>query len=577
MTRRQPLAPDPSHLDPILGTASCCPDIRSFPRCRPEAPCPDLRGQIDEPARDAHVDKLGFTVRGRCAWGDRPAYGRRASAWTASSSDTPGTGSVRSGRCRGSNRETRSWSDSRLARLCRDLRGRKVGRPARLSVIVWGDVGSPPVVLDELPVIVATSTRAKAIDGVVPIEECVGHLHRAQRRRRGGGGLPSSEGGPCGVTMPWAGWTSLVNGECVGRARLGLAQPGPRGPAPATRLHHQRVRVLGRPDVRVVGHVHGEAAAGRPVLLQHVPSCFSNETCGYGSPCRRRSVPTGQWCSAPAANGRFHRIVPPRSPDLNLVVFTHQLDYGERSSGSTNCLKKAGAGSNFVCTVISFRDGPLRDAVEQRGIAVHLTDEPPVDDAERYEGRITELAALVAGGGHNVALVNTAHVFSGADVAARTLVADGMGGARELHTAGTDDRIAFGAPVHPGVLDSARSAMEAADALVFEAASTARALCRLGQARSFRRRPVRRRHCRDRELCPARAPARTRQSPGGGPTRVPDDPRHGHDRARARHRRGSHRPSPGSRTNTPSGSSSSSVTPIRSTPMRFSGTSGRWE
>src|SRR5262249_54524937 len=88
----------------------------------------------------------------------------------------------------------------------------------------------------------------------------------------------------------------------------------------------------------------------------------------------------------------------PRAADLNLVDFTHQLDYGGGQLWLDELLKKAGAGSRFACTVISFKDGPLREAAERRGIAVHVTDEPPVDDPERYEGRITELAALVAGG-----------------------------------------------------------------------------------------------------------------------------------------------------------------------------------
>ena len=82
-------------------------------------------------------------------------------------------------------------------------------------------------------------------------------------------------------------------------------------------------------------------------------------------------------------------------------------------------LKKAGAGDRFACTVVSYRDGPLREALERRGVAVHVTDVPRSINAEAYEGRITELATLVAGGGHNVALVNTAPVFSGADVAIR--------------------------------------------------------------------------------------------------------------------------------------------------------------
>jgi glycosyltransferase involved in cell wall biosynthesis len=153
------------------------------------------------------------------------------------------------------------------------------------------------------------------------------------------------------------------------------------------------------------------------------------------------------------------------------VVFTHQLDYGGGQLWLDEFLKKSGAGTRFACTVISFKDGPLLDEAEQRGIAVHLTDEPPVDDQERYEGRITELAVLVAGGGHNVALVNTGTVFSGADVAAR-LSLPMIWAIHESFTPQVLMAVAFGSRIDPRLLDTARRAMESADALVFEAEAT---------------------------------------------------------------------------------------------------------
>jgi glycosyltransferase involved in cell wall biosynthesis len=122
--------------------------------------------------------------------------------------------------------------------------------------------------------------------------------------------------------------------------------------------------------------------------------------------------------------------------------------------------------------VISFKDGALRDLAEQRGIAVHVTDAPPIDDFERYEGRVTELAALVANGGHNVALVNTAPLFCGADVAVR-LSLPTIWAIHESFTPGVLMAVAFASEIHPQVLAAAQHAMASADALVFEAAATA--------------------------------------------------------------------------------------------------------
>jgi glycosyltransferase involved in cell wall biosynthesis len=68
-------------------------------------------------------------------------------------------------------------------------------------------------------------------------------------------------------------------------------------------------------------------------------------------------------------------------------------------------------------------------------------------------------------------LVNTAHVFSGADVAAR-LALPTVWAVHESFTPPVLMTVAFGSPMDPVVLDAARSAMEAADALVFEAAAT---------------------------------------------------------------------------------------------------------
>jgi len=256
----------------------------------------------------------------------------------------------------------------------------------------------------------------------------------------------------------------------VGRARLGLPNPGLEAerPDPGRIISgfEYWVDLTSVPSATSTAKLQlvAGSADGRPVpLFERVLRV-------------RQPVPAIDRSERAAVHGRrreqvLSTIAAARPSELNLVVFTHQLDYGGGQLWLDEFLKQAGAGTKFACTVISFKDGPLRELAEERGIAVHVTDEPRVDDPERYEGRITELAALVAGGGYNVALVNTAHVFSGADVAAR-LSLPTVWAVHESFTPPVLMTVAFSAPMDPGVLDAARSAMEAADALVFEAAAT---------------------------------------------------------------------------------------------------------
>jgi glycosyltransferase involved in cell wall biosynthesis len=336
-------------------------------------------------------------------------------------------------------------------------------------VLVWGDVNAPPVVLDEFPVIVADGPTSPETDNLDPLRDYVGHLDEPRADI------------PVGQVFPVRGWAMrrrdavgrlevLVNGECVGRARLGLPTPGleVEGSGPGIKISGfeywvDLTSVSSATSTAKLQLVAGSSNARAVPLFERVLRV------------RRAAPETDRTDRGRVLAGRrrdlLSTIVAPRSSDLSLVVFTHQLDYGGGQLWLDEFLKRAGAGSRFACTLVSFKDGPLREDAEQRGIAVHVTDEPPVDDPERYEGRITELAALVASGGHNVVLVNTAHVFSGADVASR-LSLPTVWAIHESFSPPVLMTIAFGSPMDPRVFDAARSAMEAADVLVFEAVAT---------------------------------------------------------------------------------------------------------
>jgi glycosyltransferase involved in cell wall biosynthesis len=411
------------------------------------------------------VDKLGFTVRGWSTWGDRPALAV-AICLDGVVVGHSGVGAVRRADVADAT-DNEDLADSGWQAYV-SLGGRKIGESARLSVLVWGGVDSPPVLLDEFPVIVTDERTGPAADGDELLEEYVGHLHQPG-------------GDAVGEVFPVRGWAMrrhdavgrldvLVNGEYVGRARLGLPNPGLEAERPdpgciisGFEYWVDLTSVPASTSTTKLQLVAG-SSNGRPVpLFERVLRV-------------RQPAPVIDRSERAAVHGRrreqvLSTIVAARPPELNLVVFTHQLDYGGGQLWLDEFLKQAGAGTKFACTMISFKDGPLRELAEQRGIAVHVTDEPPVDDPERYEGRITELAALVAAGGHNVALVNTAHVFSGADVAAR-LSLPTVWAVHESFTPPVLMTVAFGTPMDPGVWDAARSAMEAADALVFEAGAT---------------------------------------------------------------------------------------------------------
>jgi glycosyltransferase involved in cell wall biosynthesis len=465
MTRRQPLVRI-HHIWIRFWARRRADRTSAHPVVSARGSVPDLRGQVDEPARDTRVDKPGFTVRGWCTWGDRPCFAV-AICLDGVVVGHANVGSVRRADVAAAT-DNEDLVDSGWQAFV-SLGGRKTGQSAVLSVLVWGDVDARPVVLDEFPVVVADERTRPMTDGEDLLEEYVGHLHEPQI------------GDSVGEVFPVRGWGMLrndavsrldvlVNGECVGRARLGLPSPGVAAgrPEPGCIISGFEYWV----DLTSISSVRSA-----PKLQLVAGSSNTRPVPIFERVLRvRPPAPALDRSERAAMQGRrreqlISSIAAPRSPDLNLVVFTHQLDYGGGQLWLDELLKKAGGGTRFACTIIAFTDGPLREVAEQRGIAVHVTDEPPVDDLERYEGRITELAALVAGGGHNVALVNTAHVFSGADVAAR-LSLPTVWAVHESFTPPVLMTVAFGAPMDPGVLDAARSAMEAADALVFEAAAT---------------------------------------------------------------------------------------------------------
>lgn len=432
------------------------------------APPDLLRGQIDEPAPGERVAKTGFTVRGWSTWGDQPAVAVvvRANGVTVGRA-------VLGSEERPDVAEATGLDDLVDSgwRVDADLSAFEAEDTVELSVAVWADAVVPPLELDRLCVVLHDE------EPTLPLPDPAAFL---SADFIGGLGVPAPDE-PVSAVFRLEGWALhrsdpiekidvLINGRWVQRARLGITRPDVRNQydlpdaiisgfecwvdlaavsPPASLLKLQLVAWAGdaKPAVLIDRVLTVERAVEEP-----------ERTARDGILAERR-----------------HRLASsigePRSNDLDLVVFTHQLGYGGAQLWLDELLRKSGAGSRYACRVISPLDGPLRDSLERRGIPVHVTSEPSLDVVDGYEGRVTELTAVVAGGGHNVALVNTASAFVGADVSTR-LAMPTVWAIHESLTPRVFLTAAFPNGMAAGVRGAAERALATSDALVFEAEAT---------------------------------------------------------------------------------------------------------
>jgi glycosyltransferase involved in cell wall biosynthesis len=117
---------------------------------------------------------------------------------------------------------------------------------------------------------------------------------------------------------------------------------------------------------------------------------------------------------------KITRSVPdPRADkkDIRLLVFTHHLGYGGGQLYLYELLRRLSCEHDFMATVVAPDDGPLRAAIEDLGITVHLTHGYPHESIEMFEGKIEELVAWARPQGFDVVLVNTVVSLPGPAVA----------------------------------------------------------------------------------------------------------------------------------------------------------------
>lgn len=272
-----------------------------------------------------------------------------------------------------------------------------------------------------------------------------------------------------------------LNGQTMGRARLGLARP-------------VLLEAFSAPEAAVCGFEHWIDLTVLPDDATRVRfdveivaldgSRFPLSPIEVGLDPPRRATPEDverarvleervQRFARPARRGR-------RAADANgryqvrLLAFGHGLGYGGAQLYLFELLRRLAGEPWFTCTVVSPSDGPLRKDYEALGIAVHVTDFPRVTEVDLYEGNQVEFAAWMRNEGCNVVLGNTLLAFPWMDLAARL----GIPSIWAIHE--SYDLSVFWAihlpyvEMHPLVGERATKALGSAAALVFEADATRR-------------------------------------------------------------------------------------------------------
>ncbi len=129
--------------------------------------------------------------------------------------------------------------------------------------------------------------------------------------------------------------------------------------------------------------------------------------------------------SAPAPRGAAAAAErtpdPAPKPGLRTLVVAHQLDLGGAQLYLMDLLRELLRTETINPTVVSGRDGPLREQLEELGLPVHVSGVTPTESLSAHLGRVEELTAWAADRDFEVAFVNTATslAITGAEVARR--------------------------------------------------------------------------------------------------------------------------------------------------------------
>lgn len=268
----------------------------------------------------------------------------------------------------------------------------------------------------------------------------------------------------------------LVDGEHVGRCRLGLARDDDvdRHGSIEAQLSGLTTEVdLGaldddRPSVELALRVR--PIGGEPRDTGHATFTLAPTGTTFDDDVREGDPDRADELSR--VLGRLPAGTGPADGQLRLLVATHDLDYGGAQLWLQELLRRTGAGTRFPCTLVAQEDGPLRDELERLGIVVHVVGRPPAGDLDAYQSQVTEISLWAAAAGANAALVNSLIAYAGSDAA----VGLGLPVVWAIHESWTPDHFwtaQYGrSGMHPGVRARAMRALAGAGAVVFESAAT---------------------------------------------------------------------------------------------------------
>jgi D-inositol-3-phosphate glycosyltransferase len=267
-------------------------------------------------------------------------------------------------------------------------------------------------------------------------------------------------------TSPTAKVEVQVNGTSVGRARLAHL----------------------RPDVAAIWEVPEAISSGfelamerevvelseGPAAVEAVATSIAGERQVLGPVEVVLGDPRGE---DRAAGAEKEPLPPPPTPTPipaakggpSVLVVTHQLSLGGAQLYLLDLLRQLIETEDARFTVISALDGPVRRDLEEMGIPMHVFGFP-TDDLSSHLGRVEEMASWSQGRDFDVALLNTATVFT-------------IPGAELAQNLGIPYVWAIHESFHPSVLwsvlspplrERAEAAIAGAEALVFEADATRR-------------------------------------------------------------------------------------------------------
>jgi D-inositol-3-phosphate glycosyltransferase len=394
---------------------------------------PVLQGHVDAPVTGDVVERGRLVVRGWHFFGTEPALAVAVTVTCGQRSRTvvvPVGGEERPDVAKALEMPALAASGWRAVLDTADLVEAGEGATATVEVTVWGALGAPPSALPPIGVVLL-----RVAQGEEPADEREPAPEAALMTLD----VPESDAVPRDW-VPVSGWCLLgrglastvelfVNGEPVGRARLGLDRhdlglewSDPlalvcgfgdlvdlSSLSPATRWVHLLARAT--------DPATGARASAERWLELAAPSPDGPATAAASrlGPSLDEVAVRRAALVADARSSRKGRSGAGGSSVLNLAVFSHSLGLGGGQLWLTEMLRRAGAGSRFPCTVYAPEPGPLAGELESSGIEVEITPDAYWRGRAAYEGRVTELSLLLAARGHDVVLANTVLSLAGAD------------------------------------------------------------------------------------------------------------------------------------------------------------------